>query len=56
VVVGEQFWNGPAERTLGGAGFGGRYAGGLWAVEALIAWRVTGGRPLSDSRDTNPRV
>jgi hemolysin activation/secretion protein len=44
------------ERSLSGTGFGARYIHSGWALDASIAWRLTGGHPLADSRDPHPRI
>lgn len=41
-------------RSLAGAGFGLRYQQGGWNVDALLAWRTDGGKPLSDTEDKRP--
>lgn len=43
-------------RRIAGAGLGLRYADGPWSLDASVAWRTDGGRPVSDTRDRNPRL
>lgn len=42
------------DRSLAGAGIGLRYQKGGWNVDALVAWRTDGGKPLSDIEDKRP--
>ena len=44
------------EGRIAGAGLGLRYADGPWSLDASVAWRTDGGRPVSDTRDRNPRL
>ncbi|WP_197722852.1 ShlB/FhaC/HecB family hemolysin secretion/activation protein [Sulfurivermis fontis] len=41
-------------RSIAGSGFGIRYASGAYSLDAALAWRTHGGKPESDTRDTNP--
>lgn len=42
-------------RSIAGSGLGIRYASGAYSLDAALAWRTHGGKPESDTRDTNPR-
>lgn len=41
-------------RSIAGLGLGVRYASGNLGLDAALAWRTHGGKPQSDTRDTNP--
>ncbi len=44
-------------RSLRGSGLGLRYQQQAWSADVALAWRTTGGRPLSESNsDPKPRV
>jgi hemolysin activation/secretion protein len=45
----------PNNRSIGGEGVGLRYTRGDWNMDATLAWRSHGGRPLSDGAERNPR-
>ncbi len=47
---------GDNSRSISGAGAGLRYAEGHWQLDAALAWRMSGGAPLSDTKDRTPRV
>lgn len=46
----------PNHRSIGGEGVGLRYNGGDWNLDAALAWRSHGGKPLSDGADRSPRA
>jgi len=46
----------PNHRTIRGEGLGLRYARGDWYMDATVAWRSHGGKPLSDTAKRNPRM
>lgn len=46
----------PNHRSISGEGFGLRYTGGDWNIDANLAWRNHGGVPQSDTADRRPRV
>lgn len=46
----------PNHRSIGGEGLGLRYDGGDWNLDAALAWRSRGGKPLSDGADRSPRA
>ncbi len=55
VTINAEPWaTGTNSRTLAGGGFGLRYQQSGWSVEALVAWRTEGGKPLSDIEDKRP--
>jgi hemolysin activation/secretion protein len=45
---------GTNNRSLAGGGFGLRYQQGSWSMDALLAWRTVGGKPLSNTEDQRP--
>jgi hemolysin activation/secretion protein len=51
-------WDGASDisRSLSGAGLGTRYNRGPWVLDASASWRITGGIPISDKKDVNPRI
>lgn len=55
VKINKSTWTvGENERSISGYGLGVRYTEGGWRADASIAWRDRGGKPLSDTRDSNP--
>jgi hemolysin activation/secretion protein len=45
----------PNHRSIGGEGVGLRYTEGNWNMDATLAWRSHGGKPVSDGAERNPR-
>ena len=45
---------GTNSRSLAGGGMGVRYQQGGWSMDALLAWRIEGGKPVSDTEDKRP--
>ena len=43
-------------RSIGGAGFGVRFAEGVWNADASLAWRTFGGDAKSDASGNQPRL
>lgn len=41
-------------RSIAGGGLGVRFTSGGWSVDALVAWRTTGGTPQSDDTARSP--
>lgn len=44
------------KRSISGAGLGLRYDTNHWAMDGTVAWRTSGGQPLSDSKDEIPVI
>lgn len=49
-----KFDDGKNTRSVSGAGIGLRYDQSQWAADATLAWRISGGDPVSDSKDYQP--
>lgn len=45
---------GKNHRSISGGGLGLRFDHPSWAADALLAWRLSGGDPVSDSKDYQP--
>lgn len=43
-------------RDIAGAGLGARWGQQRWSLEAVLGWRLQGGRPEAESRDRDPRL
>ena len=56
VKINERPWkSGRNHRSIAGAGIGLRYSRLSFDVDASLAWRTRGGRPLSDTKNRKPR-
>ena len=47
---------GTNNRSISGGGVGMRYQAGSVSLDLALAWRNEGGKPLSDTKDNNPRA
>ena len=59
VKVNKNTWPGAGssnDRKLSGFGLGVRYSDNAWSLDAAVAWRDRGGKPMSDTTNTNLRL
>lgn len=57
VKINKNTWeSGKNKREIAGYGLGMRYDDKSWTMDTSLAWRARGGRPTSDTKNSNPRL